>query len=40
MDAGEPGMMFSLEPFCQKVYRLSELTQDEAAADIIRKLAS
>jgi len=40
MDAGEPGMTFSLESFCRKVYRLSELTRDEVAADIIRTLAA
>jgi hypothetical protein len=33
-------MAFSLEPFCRKVYRLSELTRDEAASAIIRSLAA
>ena len=29
LDAGNPGMDFSLTPFCQKIYRISELTEDE-----------
>jgi uncharacterized protein with von Willebrand factor type A (vWA) domain len=40
MDADEPGMAFSLEPFCRKVYRLSELTRDKLAEDIIRSIAA
>lgn len=40
MDSGIPGMTFSLEPFCRKVYRLSELTQDSVAQNIITSLAA
>jgi len=35
IDADKPGMTFSLEPFCKKVYRLSEMTGDNVASDII-----
>ena len=36
LDAGNPGMAFSLTPFCQKIYRTSELTGDE----IMRSIAA
>ena len=36
LDAGNPSMDFSLTPFCQKIYRTSELTGDE----IVRGLVS
>ena len=36
LDAGNPGMEFSLTPFCQKIYRTSELAGDE----IVRGLVS
>ena len=36
LDAGNPGMDFSLTPFCQKIYRTSELTGDE----IMRSIAT
>ena len=36
LDAGSPGMDFSLAPFCQKIYRTSELAGDE----IVRSLMS
>ena len=39
IDANSPGMMFSLEPFCEKVYRLSEMTGDNIAASIITSKA-
>ncbi len=29
LDKGDPGMAFSLEPFCQNIYRTSELLGDE-----------
>lgn len=31
LDKGRAGMGFSLEPFCQKIYRTSELTGDAIA---------
>jgi len=36
IDTDAPGMTFSLEPFCEKIYRLSEMTEDNIAADIIK----
>ena len=36
IDTSAPGMTFSLEPFCEIVYRLSEMTSDNIAADIIK----
>jgi uncharacterized protein with von Willebrand factor type A (vWA) domain len=38
MDAGSPGLPFSLEPFCEKVYRLSEMGCNQVAGDMIRNL--
>ena len=35
LDAGNPGMAFSLMPFCQKIYRTSELTDDEIVKNVI-----
>ena len=35
LDAGSPGMVFSLMPFCQKIYRTSELTDDEIVKNVI-----
>ena len=37
LDAGNPGMEFSLTPFCQKIYRTSELTGDEIVHNMICK---
>ena len=38
MDACSPGMSFSLTPFCTTIYRLSEISNDDIAGNIIRKL--
>ena len=35
LDADNPGMAFSLMPFCQKIYRTSELTDDEIVRSVI-----
>ncbi len=35
LDAGSPGMDFSLTPFCQKIYRTSELTGDEIVRGLV-----
>ena len=35
LDAGNSGMDFSLTPFCEKVYRTSELTGDEIVRSVI-----
>ena len=35
LDAGNPGMAFSLTPFCQKIYRISELTEDEIVRGLV-----
>lgn len=35
LDAGTPGMEFSLTPFCQKIYRTSELAGDEIVRDLV-----
>ena len=35
LDAGNPGMAFSLMPFCQKIYRTSTLTGDEIVHNMI-----
>ena len=35
IDSDLPGMDFSLTLFCEKVYRLSEMTGDNIATDII-----
>ncbi|MBR1430152.1 hypothetical protein [Ruminococcus sp.] len=35
LDANSPGMDFSLKPFCQKIYRTSELMGDEIVEDIV-----
>lgn len=32
---GQTGMDFSLKPFCQKIYRTSELTGDEVVSEIV-----
>ena len=37
LDTGKPGMDFSLTPFCQKIYRTSELTGDEIVHNMICK---
>ena len=34
LDADDPGMEFSLTPFCQKIYRTSELTGDQIVYDL------
>ena len=35
LDAGNPGMDFSLTPFCQKIYRTSELAGDEIVRSLV-----
>ena len=35
LDAGSPGMDFSLTPFCQKIYRTSELAGDEIVRSLV-----
>ena len=35
LDAGNPGMAFSLTPFCQKIYRTSELAGDEIVRGLV-----
>ena len=35
LDKGRAGMGFSLEPFCQKIYRTSELTGDAVVQSVI-----
>lgn len=35
LDKGRTGMDFSLEPFCQKIYRTSELTGDGIMQSVI-----
>lgn len=35
LDKGEPGMAFSLRPFCQKIYRTSELMGDEIVQRLV-----
>ena len=37
LDAGNPGMDFSLTPFCQKIYRTSELTGDEIVSGLVSR---
>lgn len=35
LDEGNAGMDFSLKPFCQKIYRTSELTKGEIVSALI-----
>ena len=35
LDEGSPGMEFSLTPFCQKIYRTSELAGDEIVRGLV-----
>lgn len=35
LDKGSPGMAFSLEKFCQNIYRISELLGDEIVAELV-----
>ena len=35
LDTGSPGMEFSLQPFCQKIYRTSELGGDEIVRGLV-----
>ena len=35
LDTSTPGMAFSLEPFCEKVYRTSELVGDQIVQQIL-----
>ena len=35
LDAGNSGMAFSLTPFCQKIYRTSELPGDEIVRGLV-----
>ena len=37
LDKGEPGMEFSLTPFCQNIYRTSELLGDEIVRELVSK---
>ena len=37
LDKGSPGMTFSLEKFCQNIYRTSELLGDEIVAELVCK---
>ena len=37
LDKGTPGMAFSLEPFCQNIYRTSELLGDEIVRELVGK---
>ncbi len=37
LDKGEPGMEFSLTPFCQNIYRTSELLGDEIVRELVAK---
>ena len=37
LDKGGSGMAFSLEPFCQNIYRTSELLGDEIVREIVAK---
>lgn len=39
MDQDEPGMEFTLQPFCDEVLRLSQLGRDAAADKIVEKFA-
>lgn len=39
MDQGDPGMEFTLQPFCDEVLRLSQLGMDAAADKIVEKFA-
>ena len=36
LDKGSPGMTFSLEKFCQNIYRTSELLGDEIVRELVR----
>ena len=37
LDKGTPGMAFSLESFCQNIYRTSELLGDEIVREIVAR---
>lgn len=39
MDQGDPGMEFTLQPFCDDIFRLSEIGRDAAAVKIVEKFA-
>ena len=39
LDAGAPGFSFSLEPFCDEVYRTSQLAGDEIARELLTRRA-
>lgn len=39
MDQSDPGMEFTLQPFCDDILRLSEMGRDDAAAKIVEKFA-
>lgn len=39
MDQGDPGMEFTLQPFCDEVLRLSQLGRDAAVDKIVEKFA-
>jgi hypothetical protein len=36
LDSDSPGFTFSLEPFCERVYRTSEITGDSIVRDMLR----
>lgn len=37
LDKGKPDMEFSLRPFCQNIYRTSELLGDEIVRELVAK---
>ena len=37
LDKGKPGIDFSLQPFCQNIYRTSELLGDEIVRELVTK---
>lgn len=40
MDAGSPGMIFSLTPFCSKIYRLSEISCNGVTESVIMNISN
>lgn len=37
LDKGKPGMDFSLKPFCQNIYRTSQLLGDDIVRELVGK---
>lgn len=37
LDKGKPGMDFSLKPFCQNIYRTSQLLGDDIVRELVAK---